>query len=35
MSKIIELMPQWFYIIGSVCFIVGTLISVWRAYAIH
>jgi hypothetical protein len=31
MSKFIELLPFWFYLAGSLCFAIGTLIVLWRA----
>lgn len=28
-----EMLPYWFYLAGSLCFAVGTLIVIWRHYA--
>lgn len=33
--KLIELLPYWFYLAGSLCFVAGTVIVLWRAYAVH
>lgn len=30
--KFIELLPYWFYLAGSLCFAIGTLIVIWRSY---
>lgn len=35
MSKFIELLPYWCYAAGSILFLVGTAIVIWRAYAVH
>lgn len=32
MAKFVELLPYWFYTVGSVCFLAGTLVVIWRAY---
>ena len=25
-----RLLPQWFYVAGSLCFLIGTLLVIWR-----
>ena len=30
MSRFIELLPFWFYLAGSLCFAIGTIIVLWR-----
>ena len=32
MSKLIEMLPFWFYLAGSACFLIGTVIMLFRAY---
>ncbi len=32
-SKFLELLPYWFYFAGSACFLIGSLIVIWRAYS--
>lgn len=29
----VKLLPSAFYILGSLCFIVGTVLAAWRDYA--
>jgi len=31
MEKFIELLPYVFYLLGSICFFVGTIIAIWKA----
>jgi len=33
MDKIIELLPYWFYLAGSVCFAIGSVIVLYRELA--
>lgn len=32
MSKTIELLPFWFYLAGSICFLIGTAIVLFQGY---
>lgn len=32
MRKFWELLPFWWYLAGSLCFAMGTLTVIWRAY---
>ena len=32
MSKFIELLPYWFYFVGSLCFLIGTALILFREY---
>ena len=34
MTKFIEMLPFWFYLAGSVCFLIGTAIVLFRAYQV-
>jgi len=31
----IEMLPYWFYLAGSLCFVAGTAVVLWRVYAVH
>jgi hypothetical protein len=32
MVEFMQLLPYWFYLAGSLCFLVGTAVVIWRAY---